>query len=251
MISVKLLVVLIGFVGFVAAVNYCDKALCGNAKHISCNATGKFSDICKKTAKLATFTADDKKAIVKGHNALRNDLASGKITGYDTCPRMATMQWDDELALSAGDNVKRCLFAHDECHNTFKYKSSGQNICELASDQPHTDTQQNMVKSCLQTWWTEKKDASMTDIKKYPEFPKHMIGHYTVMAVQGNDRVGCAASYFNDPAMDDWFAFLFTCNYAKTNIINGTIYTSGKTASGCKAGVNPSFKGLCSEKEVY
>lgn len=53
------------------------------------------------------------------------------------------------------------------------------------------------------------------------------------------------AQYMDGP----WKRSLFACNYARTNIINYPVYKKGRTASACKTGTNPNFKGLCSIKE--
>ncbi|XP_055853442.1 antigen 5 like allergen Cul n 1-like [Episyrphus balteatus] len=251
--SFELLLVLIGFVGLVAisqaATNYCAKELCGSAaKHIACNATGQFADTCSSDRKLITMTPEITAAILNRMNLLRNRLASGNMTKFQPCPRMATMSWNAELSKLAELNVKTCKYGHDACHNTLTSPQSGQNIGMLLSDAPLTATPLNMIIQIINAWWAESKDTTMTEINKYPESPKAVIGHFTEMVIQANYLAGCSAGSF---ILNKQYAFLFVCNFHKINIINGAIYVPGKSASKCSTGPNPRYKGLCSNKEKY
>ncbi|XP_055842750.1 antigen 5 like allergen Cul n 1-like [Episyrphus balteatus] len=245
------LLLLIGLVTRSLAVDYCSKDLCGSSTHIACNNTGDFAETCSSDRDLVEITVADRKAIVQHHNQLRNDMAAGKLEGFEQSPRMASMQWDAELAKLAELNVKTCKFAHDACHNTVRFPYSGQNLGELLSNFPHSATTRDMMISLIDSWWSEKKDTTMKEINEYPRNFNHVIGHFTVMAVEDNNRVGCAASTFRDPDVDNYYAFLFACNYAKTNIINGKTYSTGNAASKCKTGSNRNFNSLCSIREKY
>ncbi|XP_055846801.1 antigen 5 like allergen Cul n 1-like [Episyrphus balteatus] len=255
--SVELLVFCIGFVGLVAisqvtaATDYCDKALCGKAEHIACNNTGEFATTCSSDKKLIKISPDFRRAMVKQHNKLRNQLASGDMKPFEPSPRMASMQWNNELADLAELNVKTCKFAHDACHNTKNFSTSGQNIAITWSSDPIESQAESIILSMIDSWWAEKNETSMKEINSYPENFEHVIGHFTVMAVEENNRMGCAASSYRDPEQENWFTILYTCNYAKTNIFDRSIYSTGKSASKCTSGVNPNFKSLCAQKEVY
>lgn len=58
-----------------------------------------------------------KQQIVDLHNELRQQQASGLTPGLDTAARMATIQWDDNLAYVAYLNAATCKYGHDGCRN--------------------------------------------------------------------------------------------------------------------------------------
>lgn len=70
-----------------------------------------------------------------------------------------------------------------------------------------------------------------------------MIGHFTAMAQDRTNRIGCAGSVYNGAER------LLTCNYAFTNLQGSPVYESGQAASGCKTGTNPDYPNLCSTSE--
>lgn len=72
-----------------------------------------------------------------------------------------------------------------------------------------------------------------------------MIGHFTVMANDKNNAVGCALVHYQDI---DYKYNYFVCNYGYTNIPGEQVYESGKAASKC-AKAHPDFKGLCYTKD--
>ncbi|KRF98156.1 uncharacterized protein Dwil_GK27581, partial [Drosophila willistoni] len=47
-----------------------------------------------------------------------NQLAGGGFSGFTPADRMATVQWDDELAHLAKFNVLKCILKRDRCRNT-------------------------------------------------------------------------------------------------------------------------------------
>lgn len=57
---------------------------------------------------------------MKNQNTYRNDHALGKTPNYEPAVRMATLQWDPELAELADLNVRTCVYRHDQCRNTSK-----------------------------------------------------------------------------------------------------------------------------------
>lgn len=69
------------------------------------------------------------------------------------------------------------------------------------------------------------------------------------MMFEKNIRVGCAASRYRQ---DAWYAVLVACNYATTNMIGSTIYTScDSPGQSCSTGRNSQFSNLCSVNESY
>ncbi|XP_028894690.2 antigen 5 like allergen Cul n 1-like [Zeugodacus cucurbitae] len=243
-----LIAAFIGALQIVHAKDYCDSSYCGSRKHIACDNNGKFAASCKNPA-MITFTQTQKDLIVDSHNNKRNTVAGGKTKLKPAC-RMATMQWDNELAELAALNVKQCQMKHDACRNTDAFKYSGQNLAWITFYNTPNATKLSL--QSVDMWYDEIDDTKMEYINKYPNnYQGPAIGHFTVMMADRNIRVGCAASTY-DESGQPYKAFLFACNYATTNMINFPIYKScSVAASECKAGKNPKYTSLCSVSEKY
>lgn len=109
----------------------CDSSLCNAGEtHVACGNSGNWSPSCAPDKKLIPIDEDLKSKILATHNKWRNTAAQGKSSSLPglTASKMATIQWDDELAKLAELNIKKCIFAHDQCENTKMYKYVGQNI---------------------------------------------------------------------------------------------------------------------------
>lgn len=65
------------------------------------------------------------------HNKIRNFVASGNHSLYNSAERMAFMKWDKSLAFVASFNVRSCEFQHDLCRNTSKFKERRANLLPL------------------------------------------------------------------------------------------------------------------------
>jgi len=184
------------------------------------------------------------------HNSYRNLLARGQIQGYQQARRMATMQWDNQLAYVAAFNVKQCLMKHDQCRNTPRHSSSGQNIGMFSyTGTKNSISKASIIRKLINMWWREHNDANMNVINSYPSnWSGKPIGHFTVMARESNNRIGCAGSTYSKNGKH---YVLFTCNYATTNILNKPVYVAGSSTSGCRTGKNPNRPGLCSVQETY
>ncbi|XP_017017967.1 venom allergen-1-like [Drosophila kikkawai] len=248
----RLLLALIPLALVQGATDYCDSSLCGTAQHIACNNNGAFSSNCSTSPapRAVNFNAKQKTLIVKLHNTLRNNLASGKLTKYKPAKRMATMRWNNELATLAALNVKQCEMKHDACHNTKTFKASGQNLALFGSSGDiSTTAMAKLIRDSVNAWWNEKKDASQAIMAKYPSnYSGPQIGHFTAMAQEKNTHCGCAAAFY---VKDGWSYYLMACNYATTNWIGQPVYQAGTKASGCKKGANANYTGLCKLTEVY
>ncbi|XP_002023518.2 venom allergen 5 [Drosophila persimilis] len=235
-----------------ATTNYCDKALCGTSTHIACNNSGAWSSACPTSPapSAVTFNASQRKLILKMHNVRRNNIASGVLTKYKPAKRMATMQWNAELAKLAALNVKQCEMNHDACHNTQTFSASGQNLAMYGySGLQSGMTIAQLINACVNNWWNEKKDATMAVINSYPsDWTGPQIGHFTAMAQEKNTHCGCAAAFYTASGMN---YFLLACNYATTNWVGSPVYQRGVKASGCLKGTNVNYSGLCKVTEVY
>ncbi|XP_034486541.1 antigen 5 like allergen Cul n 1-like [Drosophila innubila] len=228
--------------------DYCAKALCGTEKHIACNNKGAWALTCPTSP--APFLIDMnltlRQHLVRLHNVRRNNLALGKVAKYNSARRMATMRWSPELAKLAELNARQCQMKHDACHNTNKFKSSGQNLAIISGS---SETDEQLLTACINMWWNENKNANMAVINSYPKtWTGDQIGHFTAMAQQPNYAVGCAAARYVSNKVRN---FLLVCNYATTNIIDRAVYVRGPTAAGCNTGTNVNYPGLCTVNEVF
>lgn len=115
-------------------------------------------------AEVVRLTKRQRDLIVQAHNKVRNRVAGGTSALQPAC-RMATMQWDDELAALAELNVKQCEGSHD-CHNTDTFKYSGQNLAWITyNDSPNTT---EMSLKSVHMWSGEIENTKMEHINKYP-----------------------------------------------------------------------------------
>uniref|UniRef100_A0A336KUT9 CSON015468 protein n=1 Tax=Culicoides sonorensis TaxID=179676 RepID=A0A336KUT9_CULSO len=166
---------------------YCDPALCTRwdgkiDPHIGC--PGNAQSYCPPDTQEIEMTQSWIEYIVHKHNVLRNDLAGGRIGEFPAAKRMPLIQWDPELAYLAKLNMMRCIYGHDKCHNTQKFKWSGQNIAwsyNYPSDSYH-------IESMLDSWWNEYRDCPISEITKFGK-SSAKIGHFTAMAQDRCDRI--------------------------------------------------------------
>ena len=106
--------------------NYCLGNLCpyqgGSTSHIGCGSTRDFSPSCASDRAIVPLNQSNIDSILDLHNQLRNNLALGEVIGLDNISfkpaiRMATLQWDNELADLALLNAYQCKMEHDRCVN--------------------------------------------------------------------------------------------------------------------------------------
>lgn len=152
--------------------------------------------------------------------------------------------WNNELAELAELNAKSCKFSHDECRNTEKFQYAGQNI-ELLQVSDYFNSPKEVIENSINFWYEEVIDANQSDLDAFQSNEKK-IGHFTQIVNDLSNEVGCGAVQFTE---NGWKTSLFVCNYARTNLENRPIYTSGDVASGCISGINENFKALCSLSE--
>ncbi|KAH8293372.1 hypothetical protein KR044_011138 [Drosophila immigrans] len=233
-----------------ATPDYCATTLCGTETHIACNNDGAWGSSCPSDRALLSLSQADKNVLLARHNTHRNFIAGGGDSKLSAACRMATMQWDDELAYLASLNVRSCKMSHDACRNTDAFQWAGQNLAWIGYFDP-LNTTASLLKG-VDMWYSEVKDTKQSHIDAYPsDYNGPAIGHFTVMVADRNTHVGCAVSTYSVQGQS-YKAFLLACNYAATNVIGVKMYNSCSTpASKCTTGVNPSYKFLCSTSEVY
>ncbi|XP_023172006.1 venom allergen 5-like [Drosophila hydei] len=247
--NIFLIIILGHFLGAFCATDFC-KYNCGSNKNIGCNNKAAWSTACPQDKTLITFSAAEKNAIVAKHNEYRNIVARGNEKNLPPACRMATMQWDEDLAYLASLNVKSCAIRHDACRNTKSFQWAGQNLAWVTSNNNIMNANELALKS-IGMWYDEIAHVNRATIMAYPlSYNGPTIGHFTVMVSDRNTHVGCAASTYSANGQG-FKAFLMACNYATTNIAKIKIYNSCSVpASKCTTGVNPQYKFLCSTKEA-
>ncbi|KAM8713157.1 hypothetical protein ACLKA7_013467 [Drosophila subpalustris] len=244
------LLLLVLAVNVAYATDYCSSSICNGGQHIACGHNNAWDPSCPADAELLTLTNQDKALFVQLHNEKRDFIASGNDPNHNAACRMATMQWDDELAYLAELNVRQCQMKHDSCHNTDAFKYSGQNLAWMGYSHNIPDMS-TIIEKSVQMWYDEVKNSNSGIIEGgYPNgYSGPTIGHFTVMMFEKNIRVGCAASRYT---RDGWNSVLVACNYATTNMIGSRIYAScNRAAEGCTTGTNAQFHNLCSTNEYY
>ncbi|XP_055390463.1 antigen 5 like allergen Cul n 1-like [Condylostylus longicornis] len=217
------------------AQNYCKTVNCKSETSIACQYKSNANMKCKgQLQKL------DNEAIVKYFNSKRNDIALGKVTGYEPAVNMQTIKWNKELEQMAKYNVMTCKFEHDKCRNTNNFRQSGQNLYYMWSTKSNVNIS-SVVLNGLKSWFDEYKLCDMSYIDNYRNSP-NMIGHFTAMVKDNNNYLGCA---LNKYPSDKGTTYLLACNFASTNVLSRPIYLSGPSASKCPGGKNSQYPGLC------
>ncbi|CAG9810783.1 unnamed protein product [Chironomus riparius] len=226
--------------------NYCSHNLCSltEYKHITCTATGDLSPSCSSNAQIIDLTGADKKKILDLHNRYRNRIANGDESGFSSAAKMATLEWDDDLADYAGLNVRRCRDEHD-CHNTPEMKYSGQNLFFEAKTDTFERDISSFIDSAFQSWWDERTSASQDDINSCCGAPGK-IPHFLMVVSDRANRVGCALSQYEGPYGKTTY---IACNYSFTIITGQAVYETGEPASKCQTGANAKYPALCSSQE--
>ncbi|XP_061392228.1 antigen 5 like allergen Cul n 1-like [Musca vetustissima] len=246
----KIVLLVATLIGLSVATDYCNKDLCSYGTHVACGHNGQFDKTCPSDAALVNIDQTLQNRIVAAFNEKRNFIAGGGDPQHYPACRMATMEWDDELAKLAELNVKQCRMNHDDCHNTLSFPVSGQNLAWMTYfDTPNI---QRFIDGSIQMWYNELKDSSMKYIRSYQRHEQNaVIGHFTAMVADRNYRLGCAAATYTESGKD-YSSFLFACNFAFTNVLKQPIYTDcAKPAMDCQTGVNPKYPNLCSTSEKY
>ncbi|KFB42353.1 AGAP006417-PA-like protein [Anopheles sinensis] len=242
---------LVALIGSIESFDYCSNSLCNaGVPNVGCNPPplGGGSRCFGMSPAVVTITSALQSRILDQHNRRRSTIATGGLFSFPQARRMATIQWDNELASQAGHNARSCTFAHDRCRNTEAFRWAGQNLA-IKQFYGQTFTIEALIDEFVTMWWDEYQYTTTANIDSYPS--NHVgpaIGHFTQMASDRTWKVGCAMQNWVEGGM--WITYYFVCNYSFTNIINQPVYVRGTTASGCTTGQNPQYPGLCSLNEA-
>ena len=115
---------------------------------------------------MVTINESLRQLLVNAHNEKRNFIAGGGDARHRPAGRMATMQWDNELAELAALNVKQCNIAHDQCHNTDAFKYSGQNLAWFGTT--GTFDNADRLKATVELWYNEVQYSRQSYIDSFP-----------------------------------------------------------------------------------
>ncbi|SPP78380.1 antigen 5 like allergen Cul n 1 [Drosophila guanche] len=227
--------------------DYCRPELCPvDTLHIACRNRGDFSRSCPADATRLDIDEAARKQLVDAHNTLRQKWASGGGTVRRAACRMATISWDPELARLAELNARQCLLEHDKCHNTHKYRQSGQNLYMAGFAGIIPSAVERILKRATDDWAAEGNDITAEQLQAF-----HLSGpdvtHFAVMANEANVAVGCAVTRFK---RQGFHHFLVACNYATGNTLRKPVYSACSAAGGaCQTKANPQYSALCSKEE--
>ncbi|XP_030388436.1 uncharacterized protein LOC115634698 [Scaptodrosophila lebanonensis] len=259
--------------------DYCDPVLCpGPEKHIACNNFGELAESCSPDAHIVRITPARRDMILNELNDYRDRIARGDLMGFSPATRMATLQWDQELASFAELNVKRCSLVNDHCRNSEQFRNVAQVVAEggwqgapnqQAGSQPvEYHSEDEVIKATLEQMFAEYKECSMRDIIAYsPPINRilHLriskcIAYFTQLVRDSTTHVGCGilrqtrnTSTSAAGNAGQWVLSThqyMTCNFVRGNDVNMPVYQSGdRPATECRTGRNPAFINLCSVNE--
>ncbi|KQS62789.1 venom allergen 5.01 isoform X2 [Drosophila erecta] len=261
------------------AFDYCDPTLCpGPERHIACNNFGGLADICSPDAHIVRITTARRNMILNELNEYRDRIARGDLMGFSPATRMATLQWDQELASFAELNVKRCALVNDHCRNSEQFRNVAQVVAEggwqgdplppgppNGSSNPDAPipveyhTEDEVIKATLEQMFAEYKECSMRDIIAFsPPNNSKCIAYFTQLVRDSTTHVGCGILRQTKNTTNEAGQSLpsvhqyMTCNFVRTNDVNAPVYQSGdRPATECRSGRNQAFINLCSVNEIY
>ncbi|EDV47463.2 uncharacterized protein Dere_GG17625 [Drosophila erecta] len=242
--TANMLVFVLSLVLHSPAENFCRQDLCAKGtSHIACNVNGSFGSSCPKDATAIKLSREDKNVLLKAHNSVRQKWASGAARTRRIACKMAKMEWNRDLERMALLNAKTCLMAHDECHNTDKFRLSGQNLFAAAFQQAKNITARRLLELAVQKWAGEEAFLTAADLRKTPPNPAEVIGHLTVLINEKSFAVGCGLVSFE---LGEFRRYNLACNYAHTNVIGQSVYAEcAKAGSGCPKGRDLEYSSLC------
>uniref|UniRef100_A0A1Q3FJU0 Putative allergen n=1 Tax=Culex tarsalis TaxID=7177 RepID=A0A1Q3FJU0_CULTA len=226
--------------------DYCSAGLCPTGtSHVACGGL-KFGSDCRRPI-LIKMTPKYVNLILNYHNVKRNALACGSMKRFASASSMQKLRWNDELAHLAEYNAKSCEFAHDECHNTDRFRYTGQSIgMKWFHGMNYTSTY--VVRDLLRKWYLEHKEAKQRDVDRYEVTPHSFrIGHFTQLIHADTTEIGCALVRFHKQTNNlPFMHYYLVCNYSEGNIEDRPVYRKGKRCSKCKHGcTGGKFRCLC------
>lgn len=88
----QIFLILAEFILINCKTHYCSRSLCHDKqRHVACHFSGHFGPKCPKNARIVKLSQRDIKQILHEHNRLRNKIANGEESGFESASRMTTM----------------------------------------------------------------------------------------------------------------------------------------------------------------
>ncbi|XP_017150431.2 antigen 5 like allergen Cul n 1-like [Drosophila miranda] len=218
--------------------DYCQEHWCSRPalQHVACNNNGSLGAKCKSGARLIPISADMQQFIVRQVNLYRNQVASAE--------RMATVQWDPELANLAEFAVKQCHLATDNCRNTRRFKRVGQIVGHVIFS-ANRFSQRQLIGHKIYNWFNQYKKATAglgLGLRKD-------ITSFRQLIQERATYMGCG---FLQQQRHRWQQQFIVCNFARKNVHHEPAYAIGhKAAAGCQKGTNPQFPNQCAVEEPF
>ncbi|XP_062126125.1 tabinhibitin 6 isoform X1 [Drosophila sulfurigaster albostrigata] len=236
--------------------NYCDPSLCENKVHVACERhksrkliTEYYSKACPRAARWLALEDDTKTLILDTINGMRDKVAHGGFDAFLPAIRMASVQWDDELAYIAKHNVLKCRLHRDHCRNTARYKNVGQTVAFREVRPGRGDTTDKAIVRMIQLWFKEHEVATMADMEAYKGRHGRPRENFYQLMMENSHKVGCATLL---QMKNGWMKWFLCCNYAHGATLGKPIYKSSfKSGIGCQTGKHPEYENLCSPEEPY
>ncbi|KAG8307753.1 hypothetical protein J6590_013448 [Homalodisca vitripennis] len=209
----------------------------------------------KPDCKLVHAGLDDeqRKAILKKHNRLRQKVAVGNETKQPAAANMMKLSWNYEAEDIAQRWTERCPTVHDSCRRMKDGTAVGQNIMSLLRN-TGTTNRSGVANHCIQHWYNEVKSLDTDQIEGFTSIYSYddlIVGHYTAIVSSDTKQLGCG--YVEKGLVQtDMMAIILTCNYVPTgNVKNRPIYKVGAACSACPKGSKCSvrYPGLCTDEE--
>lgn len=183
-------------------------------------------------------------------NDFRNNVAGGEIKGFPKAIRMVKMSWCEDLAYLAQLNVITCQSRPDRCHSTNRFEFPGQNRALFIYDSGKADYKDEyIIMEEIENWFSYRKFATAKTLVSFvDESPNKKVGQFTIVVNEKNSHVGCAAVRFS---LEFYNHFIFTCNFARRNVVDQPVYISGpEAASGCRNRRAFDYPNLCSDNDI-
>lgn len=226
----------------VLAIDFCNMMECKGKPHLGCNNDLTFQRSCLPKRVLVNMQIYED-YLVKIHNKIRNDVASGSIPGLPKAQQMPEMLWHSKLALLAEYHVKRCLLnLSNYCvaltnftEPAVNYGLNRLNIESIISYRSKI----NSNKITLQV------DQWMNQVYKLAYGAEYMDEIYEIRNIL-NDRnsfLGCAAAEDYDRKSS---RFVLICYYDEKHAWGTPIFQKGNFLSiNCPRGRSDNYAHLC------
>ncbi|XP_058457802.1 antigen 5 like allergen Cul n 1-like [Malaya genurostris] len=236
--------------------NYCRKETCPGGKiHIGCDCSSKaklsYGPQCTgKNPRKITVDKKMRSLILRKHNSQRNSIACGQITPYPPAARMFEVLWDNDLEHLAWCNARRCVYGHDQCRNTKKYPSAGQNIASKTACKTVQLEPEDIIVSSIETWFLEHRNATPAMVERYPgKIRNGPIGHFTVLVNDRVRRIGCSLIVYDARvragSKKTCQTHYLVCNYSSTNFMLEPTYVKSQSPAQNCDGLSKQYSCLC------